>query len=96
MEKQSVLINQASRICDVKTAIAGFDQKEKNYEIDLNEINDIVASCSDTIIARLQNKINDEDTAWYIGGDGRFVIQESFTGYLPDLNRLAEIIVKSL
>jgi len=96
MEKQSVLINQTSRICDIKSAIAEFDQKEKNYQTDLREINDIIECSGDTIIARLRDKINDQDSGWYLDQNGRFEIQEPFLGSLPDLNRLAEVIVNSL
>jgi len=96
MEKQSVLINQASRISDIKIAIAKFEGEEKNYQNDLNEINDIISESGDTIIPRLRDKINNRASAWYLGNNGHFEVQEDFEGYLPDLNVLSNIIVESL
>ena len=96
MEKKSVLTNQASRIAQIKTSIAIFECRETNYNNDFNEINYLVANCSDTIIARLIDKLNDEDNPWYLCQNGRFEIQDNFQGYLPNLNNLVCKIVKAL
>jgi hypothetical protein len=96
MKNENGIVDQASRIFDIKTAIAKFKIKETNYQTDLREINDIIEDSGDTIIARLRDKINDQDSGWYLDQNGRLEISEHLTGYLPNLNTLTDYITKCL
>jgi len=96
MTKVNGIVDQASRIFDIKTAIAKFDIKETNYQTDLREINDIIEDSGDTIIARLRDKINDQDSFWYLDLNGRFEIADHILGFLPDLCQLSDSIVEAL
>ena len=96
MEKQTGLVNQISRVLAIKTAIEQFDAKEESYQLDLNEINKIIANAGDAVISRLRDKINFQDMAWDLTENGCFEISERMEGYLPDLNDLTDLIVISL
>jgi len=96
MEKKTGIVNQASRVADIKTAIAKFDCKETNYNNDLDEISYIVSESGETIITRLRDKMSEHDSSWYLHTNGRFEISSHMVGYLPDLNFLSKCIVDLL